>query len=469
MTLAVHPQTATVTPIAFSCDSALQTCNKGRTTFLSSLTPLRHAVDPLAFLAAGAKHVNRTALFWQPFQGKVLVGLGAAHAYEAAGPGRFRSLGEALNDFGDSLIRSDQGKFPILAGGAFHDHIDSKSAWRDFPAATFAVPSVLLQIDENGVALRVTTAIDDETTSIAADDEMRSLHARAVEWSNTQLSISRAPALTNRSGDEDRVAWNEAVTRVVQEIRRHEFQKVVLARQQRLEASGPFSPIEVLDRLRVGNPNATLFSISHGNAWFLGASPERLVRLSDGRVDVSCLAGSISLGNSVAERQKLAEELLHSQKDRLEHELVVRPIMCLLGDVCADVARLPGTPRVIAARSVQHLETAITARLRGAGNVLDLVELLHPTPAVGGFPRLEALQAMRKFETIERGWYAGPFGWTDLEGNGEFIVALRSALLSGSRGTVFAGCGIVADSIPACEYEESQLKMRPMLTALGAE
>ena len=100
--------------------------------------------------------------------------------------------------------------------------------------------------------------------------------------------------------------------------------------------------------------------------------------------------------------------------------------------------------------------------------MLDLVERLHPTPAVGGFPAIAPSSIIRELEEIDRGWYAGPFGWTDLDGSGEFAVAIRSALLSGRMASLFAGCGIVADSVPAAEYDETCLKLRPMLSALGA-
>jgi menaquinone-specific isochorismate synthase len=142
--------------------------------------------------------------------------------------------------------------------------------------------------------------------------------------------------------------------------------------------------------------------------------------------------------------------------------------MTALAEICEEVTRLSGTPRIAAARSVQHLETPVSAQMCKAGSVLDLVERLHPTPAVGGYPTERALSVMRELEEIDRGWYAGPFGWTDLNGSGEFVVAIRSALLSGRIASVFAGSGIVADSVPAAEYEETSLKLRPMLAGLSA-
>jgi menaquinone-specific isochorismate synthase len=251
-------------------------------------------------------------------------------------------------------------------------------------------------------------------------------------------------------------------------IRQGTLDKVVLAREERLLAAAPFSPTSTLARLRRLDAAATLFAMQSGRAWFLGASPERLVRLCDDRVDVTCLAGSIAMGRDEQERRELAGRLLASLKDREEHEIVVRSTMNALAEVCEDVTRLPDTPRVAPARSVQHLETPVSARMCEAGSILDLVERLHPTPAVGGYPTDSALSIMHELEEIDRGWYAGPFGWTDLGGSGEFAVAIRSALLSGRMASVFAGSGIVADSVPSVEYEETCLKLRPMLSALGA-
>jgi menaquinone-specific isochorismate synthase len=209
-------------------------------------------------------------------------------------------------------------------------------------------------------------------------------------------------------------------------------------------------------------------AIQSGAAWFLGATPERLVRLANRIVDVTCLAGSIGIGETENERLNLAGQLLASAKDRAEHEIVVAFTIAALGELCEDVSRLVAIPRVVNARSVQHLQTPVSGRLPRDGQILDLVERLHPTPAVGGYPRSRALRLIRELEPIERGWYAGPIGWTDLDGSGEFAVGIRSALLAGNSASAFAGSGIVASSLPSAEYEEAGLKLRPILSALGA-
>ena len=178
------------------------------------------------------------------------------------------------------------------------------------------------------------------------------------------------------------------------------------------------------------------------------------------------LAGSIRRGKTPAEDARLGQTLLDSAKDRAEHAVVVRALGEALGETC-DRLQVSDTPSLLKLGHIQHLCTPITGHLANGHTLLDLVERLHPTPAVGGRPREAALRLIRACEGLDRGWYAGPVGWLDAQGEGEFAVALRSALLHGNTATLFAGCGIVADSDPEREYAESRLKLKPMLTALS--
>jgi len=251
---------------------------------------------------------------------------------------------------------------------------------------------------------------------------------------------------------------------------------VVLAREVALTRPGcPFDPGAVLARLRATFPDACLFAVAPadgaaGNPVFLGASPERLVSLAGGVVATSCLAGSIGRGTTAAEDDALGARLLGSAKDQVEHSLVARMLREQLGPLC-DSLEIGETPELVRLANVQHLHTPIHGALRARSDgtvpcILDLVATLHPTPAVGGYPRHAALDLIRRRERLDRGWYAGPLGWLDRHGEGEFAVAIRSALLRGSEARLFAGCGIVGDSDPHSEYLESRLKLRAMLGAL---
>ena len=222
-------------------------------------------------------------------------------------------------------------------------------------------------------------------------------------------------------------------------------------------------------RLAGEYPTCTVFAVAQQDACFLGATPERLAQAHHGTVSTMALAGSIARGATPEEDRLLGERLRTSPKERAEHAIVVRALRVALAaspDVCSSVtAELE--PCLAQLPNVQHLLTPIHAQLAPGKTLLDLVARLHPSPAVAGFPRAAALEVIRQREGFDRGWYGGPLGWLSAAGDGEFVVAIRSGLLRGREAWLYAGCGIVADSDPAAEYAESELKLRPMRSALG--
>jgi isochorismate synthase len=204
-----------------------------------------------------------------------------------------------------------------------------------------------------------------------------------------------------------------------------------------------------------------------GGATFIGASPELLVRLDRGTITSNPLAGSARRGEGDEEDRILAEALMRSVKDRVEHRFVVDDVAKRLApfSISLDV---PAAPSLKKMATVQHLSTRISGEARPEAEILELVGALHPTPAVGGTPREAAQAFIDKAESFDRGWYTGGVGWIDSAGDGEFAIALRCALLEGTRAHIFAGAGIVGDSIPDLELLETRLKFRPMLELLAA-
>ena len=202
------------------------------------------------------------------------------------------------------------------------------------------------------------------------------------------------------------------------------------------------------------------------NHFFVGATPEQLVQAQDGQIRTMALAGSAARGASEEEDVQLGMELLESEKNNAEHALVVAMVHEALMTHCTEVHVAAG-PHLLKLKNVQHLQTPIIGELIPGRCILDVMANLHPTPAVGGFPRQAALEAIRSTEQLDRGWYAGPLGWIGVSGHGEFAVALRSGLINDSKATLFAGCGIVANSDPQSEYAESCLKLQVMLRGLG--
>ncbi len=249
-----------------------------------------------------------------------------------------------------------------------------------------------------------------------------------------------------------------------------DYKKVVLARAVRItRTEGAFDVNAALQRLRESYPAAHIFALQSGERVFVGATPEPLVHVRDGQLLTTALAGTAPRGETDEDDTRLGQELLNSAKNREEHAIVVETIRDALAGLCAELEVAP-EPHLLRLKNVQHLETSIRGQLLPELSILDAVACLHPTPAVGGFPVQTTLEKIRRDEQMDRGWWAGPVGWIDANGNGEFAVALRSALVQDNQATLFAGCGIVADSEPESEYAESCSKLQVMLRGLdGSE
>ncbi|ADU51733.1 isochorismate synthase [Thermaerobacter marianensis DSM 12885] len=285
--------------------------------------------------------------------------------------------------------------------------------------------------------------------------------ARAYGEAGSSGGNVRAVALPGRAG------WREAVEAALAAIAGGELEKVVLARRLYVRAGSAFDPGTVLRRLQADYPECFVFAVARDRAVFLGATPERLVRLRDGRLETAAVAGSTARGTTPEADAALGRALLESPKEREEHGLVVRMLRETLAPVCR-VLHVPPEPRLLPLRNVQHLYTPITGVVDGV-TLPELVARLHPTPALGGWPREAALAFIRRWEGGARGWYAAPVGWFDHRGGGEMAVAIRSGLLRGAEAWLFAGCGLVAGSDPEREWQETALKLRPLAAALGVQ
>jgi salicylate biosynthesis isochorismate synthase len=260
------------------------------------------------------------------------------------------------------------------------------------------------------------------------------------------------------------------VARSAGAVGRGRIDKVVLARSLQVQATSSIDPTVVLARLAAPSSRdtvpVTVFAFDRGGRTFLGATPERLVEAQGRQFRTIALAGTTARGTDVASDGDLAATLLASEKDREEHAVVVDMLRETLRPIASrlDIDRAPHISRL---PTVQHLASEVSGELRGDHGVLDLVDRLHPTPAVGGWPRTAALELLDEQEQLDRGWYAGPVGWLDANGDGEFVVAIRSGLVAGDQASLFVGCGIVGDSEPDREWIESELKLQSLVSALG--
>jgi menaquinone-specific isochorismate synthase len=396
-----------------------------------------------------------------------LAAVGAAATIEAEGGSRFedvRAAATTLFDHCETPADLPAVARPRLFGGfAFHERDDDRddSPWTGFPGAAFFLPEVQLTVHDDERWL--TTAATGEGAADRAED-LRSTWRERLQTDRPKMGAHN-PGIASREREPSRAAWRDQVGKAVESVKQGDLRKVVLAQALRVELASDFSVPDVLGRLAATYPDCYRFMLTpEGGATFFGATPERLVSLRGRTVRTEALAGSTGRGDTPAEDEWLAAELLKSEKDIHEHELVANAVRDQLEPFAASVRIGERSVRRLA--TVQHLRTSITAELADDEHILSLVEALHPTPAVGGLPPDAALRTIRETEAFDRGWYAAPVGWVDAAGNGTFAVGIRSAVASERTATLFAGAGIVADSDPDREWDEVQLKYRPMLDEL---
>ncbi len=416
---------------------------------LTLLTERSDPVDPLQVFAAAG---TAPRFYWeQPSSRRYRVGVGCAARLTVAGDGRFAAADAAARELFGQLAWEGAGpRIAQLVGGfAFAAGADPAGPWNGFPDGELRLPDLACWSDGEAhfrMARRGSAWSSLEPRPLALGQPARGM----VEFAN--------------GGPE---AYIERVQRALDGIRGGHLQKVVVAREAHVHTRYAIDPVAWLVALRERYPGCTLFAVGEGDSVFLGASPERLVRISGDLVETAAIAGTAPRGASQAADRALGEALCDSRKNCDEHAFVVRYLEAVLADCCDGVV-VDAEPSLLRTRTVQHLCTTLRARRRSDAPVslLELVSRLHPTPAVGGAPKHAALAWLAGNEGVERGWFAGPVGFLQSDGDGEFAVALRSALVRGRSATAWAGAGIVARSLPKAEFTETELKLRTVLGPL---
>lgn len=436
-------------------------------TIESVLVSRSAPVDDVSFRSFLATR-DAPRIHWASPDGLEVAGCGEAARIAADGANRFDTVRHAAESLFATVIHDGpEAARPRLFGGfAFLEDHQPVPPWVGFPAAEFVLPKIQLVRTDEQTWLTVTVH-DPDADAETADALLES----------TQSALSALPQLcpsgdpTGVSGTErttSRSDWRRQVNDAVGHIDDGNLTKVVLAQALRVSLEGEISVPEVLERLRISYPNCYRYFVEPTDtAGFFGAPPERLVSLRGRTVRTEALAGSVGRGESPEADDELAASLVESEKLHVEHEVVANTIREQLAPL-AETVRV-GERGVRKLANIQHLETPIEAILRDEEHVLSVVEALHPTPAVGGLPPAAALETITETETFDRGWYAAPVGWFDADGNGSFAVAIRSGVVTGDAVTLFAGNGIVADSDPNAEWDELQLKFRPILDELEVD
>ena len=417
-------------------------------------------IDPFDFARTGAALVDRAVALATP-SGDRRVGLGTAWHAAASGPERFEALGAAIGDLGTDMARSwdgDPADLTVFTGYSFLDEIVTDGLWKDYQAAEAFLPRI--GIERIGGTARLTVAIP------AGDDPAPTLDLLASmkhpEW------VPVVDFGDHRIESHPTVAdWAGIVGAAVKAIAADDIDKVVLARSVRVESSTSVAILRVFRQLAMSYPECFDFAWKSGHSVFMGASPELLATVRAGRFRSNPLAGSAARGEGDAEDAAIGAALLASAKDQEEHRLVVDDMRTRLEGLVSGIV-VPHRPSLKKMATVQHLSTVIEGDVAEGTGVLDIVDAVHPTPAVGGVPRREAVEYIAAHEPLDRGWYTGGIGWLTPSGDGEIAIGLRCGLVNGSTTTLFAGAGIVADSDPGSEVLETRLKLRPLLDLVAS-
>jgi salicylate biosynthesis isochorismate synthase len=453
-------------------EAALRRARSAGTPWLASVTaPVDPTVDPTALAVTSRRPGEPWFCFEQPDRdGYAVAGIGCVRALEARGAGRFSEVARrwsaasaaALSDGPDGPPGSG-----LVAVGGFGFAADGggSARWAGFTPASMIVPEVSLA--RGGARVSLTVNVE-----VAPDDTLEDLLSRVGDRLS-ELSTGALPLLDPAPAGAYRVLspmppshYEEAVSRAVQRIRGGEFEKIVLARDVEVHAPLDHDVAAVLGLLREAFASCYVFAVGRGDAVFLAASPELLVRREGQRASTVALAGSARRSADPAIDDHLGEQLLQSEKDREENEIVVRRIARALRPHAVWVTAAP-EPALVRVANIQHLATPIRAQLAAPLSAVELAGVLHPTPAVGGEPLDVVSRLIPALEGLDRGWYAGTVGWSDAAGDGEFCVGLRCALVRGRLATLYAGGGIVLGSDPVAELAETEVKLGALLPVLA--
>lgn len=406
---------------------------------------------PLAMVRAGSQAFGHSSYLRTP-EGAEVATLGTAVRISASGSGRFKSLEQQLATL-PSLVSGAR----LTVGFSFNPNGPSSPEWDGFGSLDVVLPEATVIREGNGHRLIVAVAPGAEPASI-----VKTL-AGLSPW---DAPPPPDPGVHTVESVPSTVEWQTEVAEAVGAIRGGSFEKVVLARSVRVQSERATDPFDLVYHLGAANPSGYIYAVAVGESSFVGASPELLLAQKDREIRVNPLAGSARRGKG-EDDAAVGDQLLASEKNRGEHAIVVDDLVTRLGELTTDLSH-SDEPSLRRMATVQHLSTDITATLRDDVSTFDVLASIHPTPAVGGMPRTSALAFIDKAEGMDRGWYSGGVGWIEPTGGAMVTLALRCALLNGSTSRLYAGNGIVAESDPAAELEETRLKFQPLLTLLAA-
>jgi menaquinone-specific isochorismate synthase len=440
---------------------------KGRRT-LVSVTAAVDLDDPCATIFAARLASDRWFCWEQPDRDFAVAGMGVAREAAGRGAGRFEEVAAAVGETGrDAVLDEPQGlpagAGPVWLGGfAFDPGGGGSATWSSFEPGSLFLPEVSICRSGGETFLTVNAIVGPGEDAERRGAELGARLAGLRTDTTLPLLDPHPTARPEIRSAKPPRAFEDAVEKATTRIAAGEMEKVVLAREVIVSAAAAHDPAPIFGAMREQFPACFCFCAGTPEAAFIGASPELLVRRSGAGVSTVALAGSTRRSSDPAVDDHLGERLMRSDKDRREHRIVAERIVRRLRPHAVWV-ETGAEPAIVKVANIQHLATPVIAQLAEPRSAIELAGMLHPTPAVGGEPWPQAQAALVELEGMDRGWYAAPVGWMDATEDGEFCVALRSALLRDRDAHLFAGVGVVAGSDPEAELAETEVKLQAML------
>ena len=456
--------------------SFLQTCQnrcqRDNESLIVSVTQPISEIDPLATLQRFALPQQRTFYWENQQENSAIAGWDSCQEELITTPNRLEKTQAFIDHYRDKIIETGKQNCPeaglkFLTSLTFFPFSASSSP---FPAATIFIPKWQVTRTQNSGFLTYNFTLSAQTNPDQIQAEIQSRIEEIEQQSQSSIrfpfpffSQPSKPLQKKESTQKDQ--FKKAVADALKDIRQQDLSKIVLSHHLDVMSRFRFDPFLSLHDLRQKHPACYIFSVGNDQGTtFIGATPERLFSLRKQRLISDALAGSAPRGKSAIADQKLAQTLLNSEKERREHQAVSDYISQQLTALGLTPQR--SRRQLLKLNNIQHLWTLIQAEVPSQIQPLDILSQLHPTPAVAGVPSAIALEKIRDYETFDRGLYAAPIGWLDLNGNAEFMVGIRSAMIHKNHARLYAGAGIVAGSNPDKELAEVQLKLQAMLKAL---
>lgn len=459
-----------MTDIQQGLTEALQTVKRIAMPILFSHVEAVTNKKPINIYHSSESLYKGERFYWKdPDNELYLAGIGIASKIQSLhnGEKRFKEMKGKWTAIMETAITSgmdsEKGTGPLCFGGFSFNSKDTEpsSDWSQFGSYLFYIPKYLITETKHGTYLTSSIYLHPHIS----DKEIRQfMEDRDAILSLSESTEKEIPAIVERQ--EHLVQeWKQAILKSVKDIQKGQMEKIVLARELSLLFEDKIPSHKVLENLMNQQNGSFIFGLESGDDCFIGASPERLVKKEGAIVFSACLAGSTPRSEDAEIDKALGNELLNDDKNRSEHQFVVNMIRKAMEKYCVEI-NIPNAPVLMKLKNIQHLYTPVNCVSMPGTSVLDFVELLHPTPALGGAPRDVAMEKIERYEGMDRGFYAAPIGWMDIYGNGDFSVGIRSGLLQKNKASLYAGCGIVEKSNPESEYMETKVKFKPMLEAL---